>query len=207
MNIELETTTGEQQQQEEEEEALREGQGMKKIMRVMVGIDDSDDSLYALQWTLNHLFHPITAPAPPETDEEARFLITLVHVHQDLPPYSIPVGPAASAAFYIPSSVEASVKKHEEQISKALLSRALAMCKDKRIKAETLILEGDPKEKICQTTEQTHVDLLILGNRNLGKIKRAFLWSVSDYCAHHANCPVLIVKPSKEATMQRQGTL
>ncbi|ESQ48848.1 hypothetical protein EUTSA_v100218381mg, partial [Eutrema salsugineum] len=28
----------------------------------------------------------------------------------------------------------------------------------------------------------------------------AFLGSVSDYCAHHANCPILIVKPPKEMT-------
>ena len=41
-----------------------------------------------------------------------------------------------------------------------------------QIKVEILVLEGDPKEKICQATEQMHVDLLILGNRNLGKIKR-----------------------------------
>ncbi|KAJ6749885.1 hypothetical protein OIU85_000510 [Salix viminalis] len=70
------------------------------------------------------------------------------------------------------------------------------------IKAESLILEGDPKDKICQATEQMQVDLLVLGSRGLGKIKRAFLGSVSDYCAHHAKCPVLIVKPPLEITKE-----
>jgi nucleotide-binding universal stress UspA family protein len=41
-----------------------------------------------------------------------------------------------------------------------------------QIKAESLILEGEPKDKICQATEQMQVDLLVLGSRGLGKIKR-----------------------------------
>lgn len=35
-------------------------------------------------------------------------------------------------------------------------------------------------------------------------IYRAFLGSVSDYCAHHAKCPVLIVKPPKEFSDQEE---
>jgi nucleotide-binding universal stress UspA family protein len=29
---------------------------------------------------------------------------------------------------------------------------------------------------------------------------RAILGSVSDYCAHHAKCPILIVKPPKDSS-------
>ncbi|XP_022765784.1 uncharacterized protein LOC111310566 [Durio zibethinus] len=175
---------------------LRPEQGVRK-MRAMVGIDESDESFHALQWTLDNLLDRVTAAAP-EASEDDGLLITLVHVQQPFYRYLIPAGPGGTA-FYMPSSVEESIKNDQEQISKALLNRASHMCKDKMVKVETLILEGDPKEEICQATEQMHVDLLIVGNRNLGKIKRAFLGSVSDYYAHHANCPVLIVKPPKEA--------
>jgi len=41
-----------------------------------------------------------------------------------------------------------------------------------QIKAETLILEGDPKDKICRATEQMQADVLVVGSRGLGKIKR-----------------------------------
>lgn len=41
-----------------------------------------------------------------------------------------------------------------------------------QIKAETLILTGDPKDVICQATEQMHVDLLVVGSRGLGMVKR-----------------------------------
>ncbi|KAF3611038.1 hypothetical protein DY000_02050862 [Brassica cretica] len=70
----------------------------------------------------------------------------------------------------------------------------------REIRSETLVFEGEAKEIICQAVEQMHVDLLVVGSRGLGKIRRAFIGSVSDYCAHHANCPILIVKPPKEIT-------
>lgn len=41
-----------------------------------------------------------------------------------------------------------------------------------QIKAETLILQGDPKDKICQAAEELHVDLVVIGSRGLGTIKR-----------------------------------
>ncbi|KAK9036858.1 hypothetical protein V6N11_021783 [Hibiscus sabdariffa] len=179
------------------------GQQGVKTMRVMVGIDESDESFSALRWTL----HNVCAAADGEEDEHGFRLITLtlVHVHQPFHLYYVPAGPGGTA-FYIPASVEESIKKGQEHISKALLGRASDLCKDKKnVEVETLIFEGDPKEKICRATQEMHVDLLVVGHRNLGKIKRAFLGSVSDYCAHHANCPVLIVKPPKEAGGERPG--
>ncbi|KAG2305808.1 hypothetical protein Bca52824_025556, partial [Brassica carinata] len=101
---------------------------------------------------------------------------------------------------YAPSLMIESVKKTQQETSAALLSRALHMCRAKQIRSETLVFEGDAKEMICQAVEQMHVDLLVVGSRGLGKIRRAFIGSVSDYCAHHANCPILIVKPPKEMT-------
>jgi len=39
---------------------------------------------------------------------------------------------------------------------------------------------------------ESHV--LVLGCRKLGALKRAFIGSTGDYCVHHADCPVLVVK-------------
>ncbi|KAK8628831.1 hypothetical protein V6N13_009412 [Hibiscus sabdariffa] len=158
-------------------------------MRVIVGIDESDESFYALEWATNNLFNGIVGGEPN--------LVTLVHVHPPskrygVAPSAIPAGPGVTA---LPSTgVVDSERRAEEQISAAVLSRALEMCSNK-VKAETLIVEGDPKDMLCEISEQMKVDLLIVGSRGLGRIKRAFLGSVSDYCAHHAKCPTLIVKP------------
>jgi len=41
-----------------------------------------------------------------------------------------------------------------------------------QVKAETLVLDGDPKDMICHAAEQMHADLLVVGSRGLGMIKR-----------------------------------
>jgi len=41
-----------------------------------------------------------------------------------------------------------------------------------QVKAESVILNGDAREMICQATEKMQVDLLIMGSRGLGKLKR-----------------------------------
>lgn len=41
-----------------------------------------------------------------------------------------------------------------------------------QVKAETIILKGDPREMICQATEQVHADLLVVGSRGLRTLSR-----------------------------------
>ncbi|KAI9393225.1 hypothetical protein POPTR_006G198200v4 [Populus trichocarpa] len=177
---------------------------IRKRLRIMVAIDDSDGSFYALNWALDNLVDGIVPTTEPSQEESG--LVTLVHVQQPFQHYMYPAGSGGAAAFYASSSIIESVRKSLAENATALLSRALQMCKDKMIKAETLILEGDPKDKICRATEQMQADVLVVGSRGLGKIKRALLGSISDYCAHHAKCPILIVKPPKEITKEKRKT-
>ena len=41
--------------------------------------------------------------------------------------------------------------------------------------------------------EARNADLLVVGSRDLGGFKGLLLGSVSQACAHHAPCPLLIV--------------
>ncbi|XP_059646528.1 universal stress protein A-like protein isoform X2 [Cornus florida] len=173
--------------EETQQQPLIAGQEIRK-MKVMVAVDESDESFYALKWALDNLFRSAAAAAPDQPPANQDDQITVVHVQQPFQPYIYPAGPVVE-----------SVRKAQEETAAIILTRALQMCKERMIKTETLILEGDPKDMICQATEQMHVDLLVMGSRGLSKIKRAFLGSVSDYCAHHAKCPILIVKPPKES--------
>ncbi|ESR43219.1 hypothetical protein CICLE_v10013408mg [Citrus x clementina] len=172
------------QAKEEEVTMIRKN---KKKMKVMVAIDESAESFYALKWALDNLY--VITDITPEAGSGSNVL-TIVHAQQPFIP--------AGAAFYATSTLVENVKKAEEQSSAALLSRALQVCKENMVNAQTLILDGDARDVICQAVEQMHIDLLVVGSRGLGKVKRAFLGSVSDYCAHHAVCPILIVKPPKE---------
>ncbi|KAJ4832038.1 hypothetical protein Tsubulata_017765 [Turnera subulata] len=190
-------------QQQEEEAAGEEGlmaqqvAQSKKMKKVMVAIDESEGSFCALQWALDNLVNAAAVTPSNEPSQESGMFV-LVHVQPPFQYHVYPAGPGG-AAFFGSSSIIESVRKAQAENAAALLSRALQMCKTRMIKAESLILEGDPKEMICQATEQVHVDVLVVGSRGLGMVKRAFLGSVSDYCAHHAKCPILIVKPPKDA--------
>nr|GFD41808.1 universal stress protein A-like protein [Tanacetum cinerariifolium] len=53
---------------------------------------------------------------------------------------------------------------------------------------------GDPKEMICEAVEELNADLLVMGCRSVGPIKRVFLGSVSNYCSNNVPCAVMIVK-------------
>lgn len=53
---------------------------------------------------------------------------------------------------------------------------------------------GDAREKICEAIDNIPITCLIIGNRGLGKLKRAILGSVSNYVVNNGSCPVTVVK-------------
>ncbi|KAH9657725.1 Usp domain-containing protein [Citrus sinensis] len=59
------------------------------------------------------------------------------------------------------------------------------------------VVEGDARNILCDAVEKHHASILVVGSHGYGAIKRAVLGSVSDYCAHHAHCTVMIVKRPK----------
>ncbi|TGB02923.1 universal stress protein [Halobacillus salinus] len=63
----------------------------------------------------------------------------------------------------------------------------------------TVITKGLVGEKnagaaICEYAEEHGMDLIIIGNRGLGSVKRLFLGSVSNSVVQNATCPVLVMK-------------
>ncbi|XP_019175626.1 PREDICTED: uncharacterized protein LOC109170948 isoform X2 [Ipomoea nil] len=177
---------------------VKETTATRTTWKVMVAIDDSGESFNALKWAIDNLLRRNYPSAATAADEIPAAMVTLVNVQPTFGPIIYPPGPNLELT---PMMVEA-VKKSQEHNASEVLSRALQICRENKVRAETLILEGDAKDRICEAAEEMHVDLLVVGSRGLGKIKRAFLGSVSDYCAHHVHCPILIVKPpSKEPNL------
>lgn len=55
-------------------------------------------------------------------------------------------------------------------------------------------IRGEPRTEIIRKAEQVHANMIVLGSRGMGAIKRVLLGSVSSYVLNHSHVPVLIVK-------------
>ena len=57
---------------------------------------------------------------------------------------------------------------------------------------------GEVALEIVALAEELGADLIVMGCRGLGGVRRALMGSVSDSVVRHAHCPVLVVRPEKE---------
>jgi len=54
------------------------------------------------------------------------------------------------------------------------------------------VVEGHPAEVLVRAARGA--DMLVVGSRGHGGFTEAVLGSVSQYCVHHAPCPVLVIR-------------
>ncbi|MFZ5759019.1 MAG: universal stress protein [Thermodesulfobacteriota bacterium] len=64
----------------------------------------------------------------------------------------------------------------------------------KGIKADIVIKDGHPAEKIIDTAKEIRADLIVVGSHGRHGAKRFFLGSVSAKIVEHAPCHVLVIK-------------
>ncbi|PIA54170.1 hypothetical protein AQUCO_00900612v1 [Aquilegia coerulea] len=105
----------------------------KEKKRVLVAVDESDESIYALKWTLDNLFlYGSTSTShvvdKKQKDEEAGVVI-LVHVQQPFQHFIFPTGPGV----YASSSAIDSIRKSQQQNTALLLSRAKQLFKGRPV--------------------------------------------------------------------------
>ncbi|KAL4352102.1 hypothetical protein GQ457_06G005260 [Hibiscus cannabinus] len=155
---------------------MEEGKRKKKVM---VAIDESECSHYALRWALDNLGDTISASQ------------LFIFNAQPLPSFAY-----LSASTYgaPPADLITAVQENQKKLALALLEKAKEICANHGVEAETMTEVGDPKDKICEAVEKLNIELLILGSNGRGAIQRALLGSVSNYCVHNAKCPVLVVR-------------
>ncbi|ESW35101.1 hypothetical protein PHAVU_001G206900 [Phaseolus vulgaris] len=149
---------------------------------IVAGIDDSDFSSYALGWIIDHFLLPSL---------NLNFKLVLVYARPSAASSVGFVGPGAAEVMPI---VEADLKRTAAKVTEY----AKDLCQKKSVKDVSVeVVEGDPRNVLCEAVEKHHASMLVVGSHGYGAIKRAVLGSVSDYCAHHAHCTVMIVKKPK----------
>ena len=81
-----------------------------------------------------------------------------------------------------------------EDFSKELLKGYGHELTELHIPHTCLLGKGIPKEVICHEAEELKVDVVFIGRRGMGKIKRAFTGSHSEYCVHNLHCSVFVIR-------------
>lgn len=64
---------------------------------------------------------------------------------------------------------------------------------------EQVARAGEAGPAICHLAEEIGADVIVVGSRGRGAIKRALLGSVSTHITNNAPCPVMVVRAGTEA--------
>ena len=110
--------------------------------------------------------------------------VAIIHVHERYNP--LPTIPNESIRWIM--------QEHKKEGEK-ILSEALKLLKRENIKARTILKEGHPADTIVRLAREEGFDMIVIGSRGLGGLKKLFLGSVSNAVIQEAvNCSVLVVK-------------
>lgn len=92
----------------------------------------------------------------------------------------------------------------ERQNAQAACDKIGAMFEGANVSVSTLICDGHAGERIVSQAKQHQAELIVVGAEGHSLLSRMLLGSVSDFVATHADCSVLIVRPSQKTNGQME---
>jgi nucleotide-binding universal stress UspA family protein len=92
----------------------------------------------------------------------------------------------------VPGDVQYEVSGRQEV--NMVLDRAAGEAQKAGVSARVHAREGDAADALLDVAEDTHADLLVVGNKGMTGAKRFLLGSVPNKVSHHAPCGVYIVR-------------
>jgi nucleotide-binding universal stress UspA family protein len=149
-------------------------EGMTKAARmIVVGVDGSPSSRAALRWAVRQAV--LTGGTVNA--------VTAFQVPAGMTGYAWGQGPVG---FDDAAEREADARKALD----AVISEEGVPTESHQVTAQ--VVYGHPAEVLMDAAADA--DLLVVGSRGHGAFAGALLGSVGQYCAHHAQCPVLIIR-------------
>ena len=146
-------------------------------MHVLIGTDGSDDALAAARRAADVL------------PSDARFHLVCVAE----PPAMVTAGTESGFAggMATPQEVDAAWRGAVGDAEAALARTTSALDLPD---VGTSVERGTPGVALCQLAAELGADVVVVGSRGRGAIRRALLGSVSSYVVHNAPCAVLVVR-------------
>jgi nucleotide-binding universal stress UspA family protein len=91
----------------------------------------------------------------------------------------------------------------ERSIRENRMAEIVELAARMAVPVEHLIWTGEPGDAIVEAASAEGVDLIVVGSHGRSGLGRALLGSVSDFVVRHAPCPVMVVKPERDADAVR----
>ncbi|MFS7938126.1 putative universal stress protein A family [Helianthus anomalus] len=153
--------------------------------RIGVAVDFSIGSRAALKWAIDNVVrkgdHLILVSIRPDGDYEQ----TEVQLWEATGSPLIPLAEISDPNI---------MKKYATKPDQETLDMVNLAATQKEVVVVMKVYWGDPREKLCEAVDNIPLDYLVIGNRGLGKLKRAIMGSVSNYVVNQSSCPVTVVK-------------
>mgnify|MGYP001766251754 CR=1 FL=1 len=151
-------------------------------MHVLIGTDGSDDAIAAARTGLGLLGTPskVTVMCVLDTPGEA----------------TAGLESGFAGGMVSDTEVDRAWSLAEQEASEALERTVAGLGTDAPV--EQVTRTGDAGPAICRLAEEVGADVVIVGSRGRGAIKRALLGSVSTHVTANAPCPVVVVRAGTE---------
>uniref|UniRef100_A0A0C9RMZ7 TSA: Wollemia nobilis Ref_Wollemi_Transcript_9828_949 transcribed RNA sequence n=1 Tax=Wollemia nobilis TaxID=56998 RepID=A0A0C9RMZ7_9CONI len=167
------------QTQEESSIKMQEEESGRNEMNIVVAVNESQESMRACLWACTHLL-------ATQTNVRQPYKFTLLHAQA-------PICVAGGPAYIMSSDVCYLLELDTKRSTQKILKQALNICKHHNVKANTHVVIGLPKERICEAAQKLGANFLVMGSRDHGVLIRLVRESLGDYCSRNAMCPVIVV--------------
>ena len=144
---------------------------------IVVGVDGSDESRAALQWSL-------------EEGHLRGVEVTALHVWQYPPDLVWQFPPSTLAAEGSPIPDRELFEKRAKDLLRGIVNEVAPAGASADVKQE--VVEGSVADRLVEAAQGA--ELLVVGSRGRGGFRGLLLGSVSQQCAHHTPSPLAIVR-------------
>jgi nucleotide-binding universal stress UspA family protein len=135
--------------------------------RIVVGVDGSEPSRHALSW----------AVATAAAHQASLLAVNVYDLAPLIPPLGAPMLPESGLVD------KASLALLEEMAAEAAGTSGVDI--------DLVTANGAPARTLLDAAADA--ELLVVGSRGLGGLRRLLVGSVSEQCVHHSTCPVAVV--------------
>jgi nucleotide-binding universal stress UspA family protein len=141
------------------------------MTNIVVGVDGSDNARHALEW----------AAAEAALRGARLDIVSTWEFPMLIASEVVWATPPESALLIVAAAERAQRLIDETHLTDTKVSFAI-ITPEGRAGAELVRLSSD-------------ADMLVVGSRGAGSAREMLLGSVSNYCVHHATCPIVIIRP------------